>query len=66
MMILNSTKENSKLRFVTIWFFFYLILCVAEQRVKVPSAHCDSRVRTVCADVVSLLKGQARALSPQV
>lgn len=32
---------------------------------KVPSAHCDSRVRTVCADVMALMKQQARAMSPQ-
>ncbi|ONM10956.1 FtsJ-like methyltransferase family protein [Zea mays] len=38
---------------------------VAEQKVKVPSAHCDSRVRTVCADVMTLMKRQARAMSPQ-
>ncbi|XP_078162716.1 ftsJ-like methyltransferase family protein isoform X1 [Carex rostrata] len=35
------------------------------KEVKVPSSHCDSRVRTVCADVMSLLKDRARALSPQ-
>ncbi|KAJ3685261.1 hypothetical protein LUZ61_014425 [Rhynchospora tenuis] len=33
--------------------------------VKAPSSHCDSRVRTLCADVMSLLKERARALSPQ-
>lgn len=32
---------------------------------KVPSSHCDSRVRTVCADVMNLLKDQVRAMSPQ-
>ncbi|KAL6638161.1 hypothetical protein ACP70R_025733 [Stipagrostis hirtigluma subsp. patula] len=36
-----------------------------KQKVKVPSAHCDSRVRTVCADVMTLMKRQARAMSPQ-
>ncbi|KAJ0984010.1 hypothetical protein J5N97_002366 [Dioscorea zingiberensis] len=36
-----------------------------EQKVKVPSSHCDSRVRTVCADAMALLKDHARALSPQ-
>nr|CAD1822100.1 unnamed protein product [Ananas comosus var. bracteatus] len=41
------------------------VVGIDVKRVKVPSAHCDSRVRTVCADVMSLLKGQARALSPQ-
>ncbi|WOL14995.1 hypothetical protein Cni_G23776 [Canna indica] len=35
------------------------------KKVKVPSSHCDSRVRTVCADVMSLLKSQVRAMSPQ-
>jgi hypothetical protein len=45
-----------------------LIWCpvAAEQKVKVPSAHCDSRVRTVCANVMALMKQQARAMSPQV
>uniref|UniRef100_A0A453MAE9 rRNA methyltransferase 2, mitochondrial n=1 Tax=Aegilops tauschii subsp. strangulata TaxID=200361 RepID=A0A453MAE9_AEGTS len=36
-----------------------------KQKVKVPSAHCDSRVRTVCTDVMALMKLQARAMSPQ-
>ncbi|OQU90713.1 hypothetical protein SORBI_3001G033000 [Sorghum bicolor] len=35
------------------------------QKVKVPSAHCDSRVRTVRADVMTMMKQQARAMSPQ-
>lgn len=35
------------------------------KNVKVPSHHCDSRVRIVCADVMKLLKSQARELSPQ-
>lgn len=39
---------------------------MAGQKMKVPSSHCDSRVRTVCADVMSLLKEQVRAMSPQV
>ena len=38
----------------------------AEQKVKVPSLHCDARVKTVCADVMNLPKHQVRALSPQV
>lgn len=38
----------------------------AEQKVKVPAAHCDSRVQTVCADVMKLPKAQVRELSPQV
>ena len=28
--------------------------------------HCDARVQTVCADVMSLPKDQIRALSPKV
>ncbi|CAL5322511.1 unnamed protein product [Camellia sinensis] len=36
-----------------------------EQKVKVPSLHCDARVRTVCADVMNLPKCQVKALSPQ-
>ncbi|XP_043719045.1 ribosomal RNA large subunit methyltransferase E [Telopea speciosissima] len=35
------------------------------KKVKVPSLHCDARVQTVCADVMNLLKNEARALSPQ-
>lgn len=42
------------------------MMLVAEQKVKVPSSHCDSRVRTVCADVMNLLKDQVRAMTPQV
>jgi hypothetical protein len=38
----------------------------AEQKVKVPSLHCDARVKIVCADVMNLPKHQVRALSPQV
>lgn len=34
------------------------------KKVKVPSAYCDSRVQTVCADVMKLPKIQAKALSP--
>lgn len=30
-----------------------------------PSAHCDERVQTVCGDVMKLMFGQLRALSPQ-
>ncbi|KAF6150326.1 hypothetical protein GIB67_034025 [Kingdonia uniflora] len=39
---------------------------VAEQKVKVPSDHCDHRVQTVCADVMKIPIGVARALSPQI
>lgn len=35
------------------------------KKVKVPSMHCDNRVQTVCADVMSLTKHQFRALSPK-
>lgn len=38
----------------------------AEQKVKVPPLHCDSRVKTISADVMSLPKQQVRALSPKV
>lgn len=40
--------------------------CGAEQRVKVPPQHCDSRVKTVCGDVMKLPREQVRALSPKV
>ncbi|KAJ9540026.1 hypothetical protein OSB04_026532, partial [Centaurea solstitialis] len=35
------------------------------KKVKVPSTHCDSRVSTVCADVMNLPKDEVRNLSPQ-
>ncbi|XP_050208920.1 uncharacterized protein LOC126659648 [Mercurialis annua] len=35
------------------------------KKVKVPSQHCDARVKTVCADVMSLPRHQVRALSPK-
>lgn len=35
------------------------------KKVKVPSLHCDSRVQTVCADVMDFPKDQIRAFSPQ-
>ncbi|XP_075495664.1 uncharacterized protein LOC142532978 [Primulina tabacum] len=35
------------------------------KKVKVPSLYCDSRVKTVCADVMSLPREQVIALSPQ-
>ncbi|KAJ3669441.1 hypothetical protein LUZ60_011391 [Juncus effusus] len=35
------------------------------KNVKVPSSHCDSRVRTFSADVMSLLKTKTKSLSPQ-
>lgn len=39
---------------------------LAEQKVKVPHVHCDSRVQTVCADVMNLPKNKLKALSPKV
>uniref|UniRef100_A0A0D9W0U1 rRNA methyltransferase 2, mitochondrial n=1 Tax=Leersia perrieri TaxID=77586 RepID=A0A0D9W0U1_9ORYZ len=42
-----------------------VVVGVDVKKVKVPSAHCDSRVRTVCADLMTLMKKQARAMSPQ-
>ncbi|PKU76060.1 uncharacterized protein LOC110110220 [Dendrobium catenatum] len=35
------------------------------KKVHIPSHHCDSRVKTICADVMNLRKDQARAFSPQ-
>ncbi|XP_011027221.1 PREDICTED: adoMet-dependent rRNA methyltransferase spb1 [Populus euphratica] len=35
------------------------------KKVKVPPRYCDSRVQTVCADVMKLPKNQVRALSPR-
>jgi 23S rRNA U2552 (ribose-2'-O)-methylase RlmE/FtsJ len=40
------------------------VVGVDVKDVPVPSSHCDSRVRTLSADVMSLLKHRARALSP--
>ncbi|KAK9123951.1 hypothetical protein Sjap_013553 [Stephania japonica] len=34
------------------------------KKVKVPNVYCDSRVQTVCADVMKISRGQARVLSP--
>lgn len=46
--------------------WLYEIVGYAEQKVKVPSLHCDARVKTFCADVMNLPKHQVKALSPQV
>eukprot|EP01018_Ginkgo_biloba_P033621 Gb_41286 [translate_table: standard] len=46
------------LSFISFTFF--------EQKVKVPSTHCDERVQTVCGDVMKLMFERFRALSPQV
>ncbi|XP_010557892.1 PREDICTED: uncharacterized protein LOC104826739 [Tarenaya hassleriana] len=35
------------------------------KKVKVPPQHCDSRVQTLCADVLSLPRQKIRAFSPQ-
>lgn len=42
-----------------------LVVGIDLKKVKVPAAHCDSRVQTVCADVMKLPKAQVRELSPQ-
>ncbi|KAL0540902.1 hypothetical protein IC582_020926 [Cucumis melo] len=34
-------------------------------KVKVPHVHCDSRVQTVCADVMNLPKSKLKSLSPK-
>ena len=39
---------------------------LAEQKVKVPHMHCDSRVQTVSADVMNLPKSKLKSLSPKV
>lgn len=41
------------------------VVGVDVKKVKVPSAHCDARVRTISTDVLSLLRDQARDLSPE-
>ncbi|THG08303.1 hypothetical protein TEA_019967 [Camellia sinensis var. sinensis] len=42
-----------------------VVVGIDLKKVKVPSLHCDARVRTVCADVMNLPKCQVKALSPQ-
>lgn len=42
------------------------VLGIDVKKVKVPPLHCDSRVHTIAADVMSLPKHQLRALSPKV
>lgn len=39
---------------------------IAEQKVKVPHVHCDSRVQTLCADVMNFPYNKLKALSPKV
>ncbi|XP_028082765.1 uncharacterized protein LOC114284095 isoform X2 [Camellia sinensis] len=43
-----------------------VVVGIDLKKVKVPSLHCDARVRTVCADVMNLPKCQVKALSPQL
>ncbi|GAB2216422.1 hypothetical protein Droror1_Dr00024195 [Drosera rotundifolia] len=42
-----------------------VVVGIDLKNVKVPSSHCDSRVQTVCADVLNLPRDQVRSLSPQ-
>ncbi|KAK4273659.1 hypothetical protein QN277_017005 [Acacia crassicarpa] len=42
-----------------------LVVGIDLKKIKVPPLHCDSRVKTICADVMSLPKCRIRALSPQ-
>lgn len=42
-----------------------VVVGVDLKKVKVPSTHCDSRVSTVCADVMNLPKHDLLNLSPQ-
>lgn len=41
------------------------VLGIDHKKVKVPTSHCDSRVKTVAADVMTLPKQQLRDLSPK-
>ncbi|XP_010256888.1 PREDICTED: uncharacterized protein LOC104597163 isoform X2 [Nelumbo nucifera] len=40
-----------------------VVVGVDLKKVKVPSLHCDTRVRTVCADVMNLPKEQGKGFS---
>ncbi|KAK6933163.1 Ribosomal RNA methyltransferase, FtsJ domain [Dillenia turbinata] len=42
-----------------------VVVGIDLKKIKVPSSYCDSRVRTVCADVMNLPRDQIRALSPK-
>uniref|UniRef100_A0A7N0TP40 rRNA methyltransferase 2, mitochondrial n=1 Tax=Kalanchoe fedtschenkoi TaxID=63787 RepID=A0A7N0TP40_KALFE len=42
-----------------------VVVGIDVKKVKVPSMHCDSRVQTICGDVLNLPKSQIRTLSPQ-
>ncbi|GAB4827478.1 hypothetical protein Ancab_034362 [Ancistrocladus abbreviatus] len=41
------------------------VLGIDLKKVKVPSAHCDTRVQTFCGDVMNLSRDRIRSLSPQ-
>ncbi|XP_050945434.1 uncharacterized protein LOC103498139 isoform X4 [Cucumis melo] len=41
------------------------VLGIDIKKVKVPHVHCDSRVQTVCADVMNLPKSKLKSLSPK-
>ncbi|XP_077238986.1 ftsJ-like methyltransferase family protein [Tasmannia lanceolata] len=41
-----------------------VVVGIDLKKVKVPS-HCDTRVQTICADVLNLVKDQVMELSPQ-
>ncbi|CAN6705059.1 unnamed protein product [Malus baccata var. baccata] len=42
-----------------------LVVGIDLKKVKVPAEHCDSRVQTVCADVMKLPRAHVKELSPQ-
>ncbi|KAH9624203.1 hypothetical protein KSS87_008280 [Heliosperma pusillum] len=42
-----------------------VVVGIDLKKVKVPSDYCDSRVRTVCADVLSLPRDHIRSFSPK-
>ncbi|KAA8534194.1 hypothetical protein F0562_031613 [Nyssa sinensis] len=42
-----------------------IVVGIDLKKAKAPSLHCDSRVQTICADVMNLPKDQLRALSSQ-
>ncbi|XP_057789098.1 uncharacterized protein LOC131005974 isoform X2 [Salvia miltiorrhiza] len=41
------------------------VVGIDTKKVKVPPLHCDSRVKTVCGDVMKLPREKVRALSPK-
>lgn len=42
-----------------------VVVGIDIKKVKVPQLYCDSRVRTVCADIMNFPRDQTRALSPK-